>query len=155
MLGNLEITSVDSMKWIETSHENDAADGRAQGSLYITSDHSNLSLKLEDEIDRVLQELKRSQESEYHVAEQKLYAQKDFLLSLYQQLETERSELASPVLLSPNNSKNDILLTNVLNKVDQIKREEAKLKEMLKIAGGFGETPRPILYAYFGLPIND
>jgi len=160
MLGAPEISndstaSASSMNGIEHSDENDAVDGRAQGNLYISADHSNVSVKLEDEIDGVLQELKLSQESEYWLAEQKLYAQKDFLLSLYQQLESERSELASPMPLPAGSGVSDDLLADVLNRVDQIKHEEAKLKEMMKIARGFGESPRTVLNIHFGLPIKD
>ncbi|XP_020240821.1 uncharacterized protein LOC109819492 isoform X2 [Asparagus officinalis] len=153
--GTLDIATVDSMNWIEHYPETDDINGRAQGNLYITSDHSNASLKLEDAIDGVLQELKMSQKSEYRLAEQKLYAQKDFLLGLYQQLEVERSALANPTQMLTNGNVSDNLLSNVLNRVDQIKREEAKLEKMLMIAKGFGETPKTVLNAYFGLPVID
>ena len=155
-IANDSRASANSMNGIEHAHENDAVNGRAQGNLYITSGYSNVSVKLEDEIDGVLRELKRSQESEYRLAEQKLYAQRDFLLSLYQQLEVERSELACSMPLPVGGSNvSDNLLTIVLNKVDQIKHEEAKLKEMMKIAKGFGGTPKTVINNHFGLPIND
>ncbi|KAJ6846355.1 uncharacterized protein M6B38_280430 [Iris pallida] len=131
----------DFMNAVEPS-EMEAINGRAQRPVYITSDHSNsnASVKIDDEVDGVLQKLKDSQESEYRLAEQKLYAQKDLLLSLYQQLEAERSELASD---------------HVLNRVDQIKHEEAKLHKMMKIANGFGGIPKTILSECFGLTISD
>ncbi|OAY75608.1 Protein OBERON 2 [Ananas comosus] len=122
--------------------------------VYITSDDGNISAKLEDEIDSALKELKKSQESECKIAEQKLYAQKDFLLSLYRLLESERSELADP-MPSPNSRNCDTLLSNVLNRVDQIKREEEKFRSMLKISNGFGRTPQNIVRQHFGLTVDD
>lgn len=120
----------------------------------ITSDQQSSSLKLEKEIDWVLQSLKRSQESEYRIAEQKLYAQKDFLFGLYPQLDVERAELAKH-RATPEDGDSDTLLANVLSRVDQIKQEVVKLRHMMEIAKGFGKTPRSILREHFGLPVDD
>lgn len=118
--------------------------------VFITGDHNVMSVKFEDEIDHALQELKRSQEAEYRLAEQKLYSQKDYILSLYRQLESARSELADPMPLSDSSNYN-VLLSNVLNRVDQVKREEEKFKAMMKVANGFGKTPASIVREHFGL----
>ncbi|KAG0485532.1 hypothetical protein HPP92_009611 [Vanilla planifolia] len=122
--------------------------------LYITSNHIDKSAKLEDDVDQALRGLKRSQESEYRTAEEKLYGQKDLLLGLYQQLEVERAELARPIA-SAEGSRGDALLTSVLARVDQIKREEMKLKQMMRIAEGFGLAPRTLLKEYYGMPLDD
>ncbi|GJM96597.1 hypothetical protein PR202_ga13452 [Eleusine coracana subsp. coracana] len=122
--------------------------------MYITGDHNAMSAKLEDDIDLALQELKKSQEEEYRLAEQKLYSQKDYILSVYRQLESERAELANPSPLS-HTSNYGAILSNVLNRVDQVKREEEKLKTMLKVAGGFGKTPKSITQELFGLSASN
>jgi hypothetical protein len=109
-----------------------------------------VSLQFEDEIDHSLKELKRSQEAEFRLAEQKLYSQKDYVLSLYRQLDSERSELADPVPLS-DTSRYSVLLSNIMNRLDKVKREEEKLKAMLKVSKGFGKTPANVK-EHFGLP---
>ncbi|KAJ6809906.1 uncharacterized protein M6B38_159330 [Iris pallida] len=157
VLGAADVTrnnrSLNFMNDIEPSATK-ATDGRAQVPVYITSDRSNVSLEIEDKVDGVLQKLKKSQEAEYRHAEQKLCAQKDLILSLYQQQEAERSEPASTGTM-PNASNSDHLPNNVLNRLDQIKHEEAKLQKMMKIANGFGKTPKAILKECFGFPINE
>lgn len=115
--------------------------------LSIAFDYRSESLRLEDEIDQVLLALRKSQESEYKMAEERLYAQKNFLLNLYQQLEKERSELARCASSADPNA----LLDAVLNRVDQIKRELKKLKDMERVANGFGKTAKGILKEHFGL----
>ncbi|XP_077247724.1 CDPK adapter, putative (DUF1423) isoform X2 [Tasmannia lanceolata] len=138
----------------EPSGENHDMYGIDETSVYITSDHRIASSKLENEIDEALQSLRKSQESEYRIAEQKLYAHKDFLLGLYRQLDAERSELAQHTS-SPNDGNSDDLLANVLSRVDQIKQEEVKHRHMMQIGKGFGRTPKGILKEHFGLPIED
>lgn len=118
--------------------------------VFITGDHNVVSLQFEDEIDHSLKELKRSQEAEFRLAEQKLYSQKDYVLSLYRQLDSERSELADPVPLS-DTSRYSVLLSNIMNRLDKVKREEEKLKDMLKVSKGFGKTPANVK-EHFGLP---
>lgn len=108
------------------------------------------SLKLEEEIDQVLQALRKSQQIEYELAEERLYTQKNYLSNLYQQLEIERAALIRHV----SSANQDDLLSAVLNRVNQIKREVMKLKEMEKVASGFGKTARGILEEHFGLEIE-
>ncbi|XP_058105260.1 uncharacterized protein LOC131248808 isoform X2 [Magnolia sinica] len=147
--------SLDFIAGSEPSHELDDTRGRgAQTPVYITSDHHIASLKFENEIDRALESLRKSQEEEYKVAEQKLYGHKDLLLGLYQKLDMERSELAKHTA-SPAGNDSDALLANVLSRVEQIKREVIKLRHMVEIANGFGRTPKAILKEHFGLPIED
>lgn len=121
--------------------------------VFITGDQNVASAKFEDEIDLALHELKKSQKEEYRVAEQKLYAQKDHILCLYRQLDTERAELADPMPLS-DASNYGAMLANVLNRVDQVKREEEKFKSMLKVAGGFAKAPESVTKELFGLPAD-
>ncbi|OVA05436.1 hypothetical protein BVC80_441g210 [Macleaya cordata] len=150
---NMEVTDGPYPLNFDAPHEQNVQK-RSQEPVYITSDYCIESLKLENEIDRVLHELKKSQEVEYRIAEERLYAKKNFLLSLYQQLDTERSELAkrSP---SSKNCDIDAHLTNVLNKVNQIKQEVIKLKDMEQISRGYGRTPTGILKEHFGLQFGD
>lgn len=121
--------------------------------VFITGDPIVVSAKFEDEIDLALRELKKSQEAEYRVAEQKLYAQKDHILSLHRQLESERAELADPMPLSEA-SNYGAMLANVLSHVDQVKREEEKFKSMLKVSGGFAKAPESVTNGLFGLPVD-
>ncbi|CAN6281409.1 unnamed protein product [Urochloa humidicola] len=121
--------------------------------VYIAGDHNTVSAKFEDEIDLALQELKKSQEEEYRVAEQRLYSQKDHILSLYRQLEYERAQLADPMPLS-DTSNYGVIITNVLSRVHQAKREEEKFNCMLKVAGGFGKAPVSVTKEFFGLPAD-
>ncbi|KAJ4969017.1 hypothetical protein NE237_015718 [Protea cynaroides] len=142
----------DSIADAELPLELDSIQKRSPQPLYITSDHRIASLKLEDEIDQVLLSLRKSQEAEYRIAEERLYAQKEFLLSLYEQLDMERSELAKQ---STAESDSDALLANVLNRVNQINRESERVKEMEEIAKGFGRVSQAILKEHFGLEIED
>ncbi|XP_006651815.1 uncharacterized protein LOC102713345 [Oryza brachyantha] len=119
---------------------------------YITEDHTTMSVRFEDSIDHALKELKKSQEAEYRLAEQKLYSQKDYVLSLYRQLDSERSVLADPMPLTDDDSPlYSTLISNVMKRVNQVKSEEDKLKVMLGIAGGFGKTPSGVVQEHFGL----
>ncbi|KAK3042162.1 hypothetical protein RJ639_001282 [Escallonia herrerae] len=113
--------------------------------IYGKFDHRIESFKLEDEIDQILLALRKSQESEYRIAEERLLGQKNHLLNLYQQLDKERSELASHT----SSADPDVLLDAVLNRVNQVKREIMKLREMEEVAKGFGKTSNAILKEHF------
>ncbi|KAL6975372.1 hypothetical protein U1Q18_024167 [Sarracenia purpurea var. burkii] len=120
------------------------------GSPQILSGNFDLqieSLKLDDEIDRVLQALRKAQESEYKIAEERLLAQKNYLLKLHEQLNKERSKLSART----SSNDPDALLDAVLNRVDQIKREIMKLRDMEEVAKGFGRISKDILNEHFGL----
>ncbi|KAK4357088.1 hypothetical protein RND71_022698 [Anisodus tanguticus] len=105
------------------------------------------SLKLEDEIDQVLQALRKSQEFEYRLAEERLFAQKNYIMNLFEQFDEERSDLSSHTSMVETETSLDV----VLKRVDQIKREALKLKEMKQVQNGFGSTSKEILKDYFGL----
>ncbi|CAH8308248.1 unnamed protein product [Eruca vesicaria subsp. sativa] len=107
--------------------------------------------KLEEEIREVLKALREAQESEYQIAEVRLHAQKECLGDLYRQLEEEKSEMSRRV----SGSDADSLMTNVLKRMDQIRKEVTKLKEMEEVAKGFGRTRRGILEEYFHLTIEE
>lgn len=119
--------------------------------LATSSDIHSEYLKIENEIDQVLQALRKAQESEYKIAEEQLCAQKVYLRHLYQQLEKERSEV--PDRSSGNEA--DASFNAVLSRVNQIKYEVMRLKEMEEVANGFGRTPKGILKEHFGLEIED
>lgn len=139
---------------VELLQNNDTVDGTAQLPVCMASGY-DASVKLEDDIDKIIQALKRSQELDCKFVEQKLYDQKDYLLSLYRQLDLERSALANPVSVLPNGGDCDSLLANVLDRVDQIKHEEEKLRNMMNIAIGMGQTNKSILREHFGLPTDN
>ena len=138
---------------LEPTNHKDSLDSRPRlvSVLSISSDYQSEYLKLEYEIDQVLQVLRKAQESEYKIAEERLYAQKNYLCNLYQQLDKERSELSHRA----SGTEEDALLNAILNRVDQIKQEVMKLKEMEEVANGFGRTPKGTLKEHFGLEIED
>ncbi|XP_038723428.1 protein OBERON 1-like isoform X3 [Tripterygium wilfordii] len=111
---------------LEATNHQDYVHDRTNSLQLVTesSDYLNESLKLENEIDEVLQALRKSQELEYKIAEDQLYAQKNYLRNLYQQLDRER--------------------------LVQVNREIMKLREMEEVAKGFGKTPNRILKEHFG-----
>lgn len=113
----------------------------------VSSDCQTESVKLDEEIDKVLKALRKSQAFEYKLAEERLYVQKKYLCNLYQQLEKERSELTCHV----SSTDHGDVLSAVLSRVNQIKQEVAKLKVMEEVAKGFGKTSRSILEEHFGL----
>lgn len=106
------------------------------------------SLKLETEIDEILGALRESQELEYNITRERLYEQKNYLQSLYQQLNKEKAELARHAAY---NADRDALSKLVVDRVAQIKREVIKLKEMEEVAKGFGRTSKEILKEHFNL----
>lgn len=137
----------------EVTNHQDLLDSviRSPHTVSLSLDYRAEVLKLEDEIDQALHELQKSQASEYKIAEERLYAQKGYLHNLYQQLERERSEWTHCKSIK----KKDVLLDAVLNRVDQIKQEVAKLKDMEQVAKGFGRTSKRILREHFGLEIEE
>lgn len=137
----------------EVTNHQDLLDSviRSPHTVSLSLDYRAEVLKLEDEIDQALHELRKSQASEYKIAEDRLYAQKGYLHNLYQQLERERSEWTHCKSIT----KKDVLLDAVLNRVDQIKQEVAKLKDMEQVAKGFGRTSKGILREHFGLEIEE
>lgn len=137
----------------EVTNHQDLLDSviRSPHTISLSLDYRAEVLKLEDEIDQALHELRKSQASEYKIAEDRLYAQKGYLHNLYQQLERERSEWTHCKSIT----KKDVLLDAVLNRVDQIKQEVAKLKDMEQVAKGFGRTSKGILREHFGLEIEE
>ncbi|XP_038706970.1 uncharacterized protein LOC120002317 [Tripterygium wilfordii] len=137
---------------LETTNHQDHVDDRPNSLQLVTesSDYLSESLKLENEIDEVLQALRKSQELEYKIAEEQLYAQKNYLHNLYQQLDRERSALAHRTSSIEPGS----LLTAIINRLDQINREIMKLKEMAEVAKGFGKTPNHVLKEHFGIEIE-
>uniref|UniRef100_A0A2P2J4T4 Uncharacterized protein n=2 Tax=Rhizophora mucronata TaxID=61149 RepID=A0A2P2J4T4_RHIMU len=116
-----------------------------------SSDYQNESQKLDIEIECVLQALQRSQKAEYKLAEERLLSEKNYLQNLCQQLDKERLALGRHT----KRAKTDALQSAVSKMMDQIKQEFAKLKDMEKVANGFGRTSRCILKEHFGLEIED
>ncbi|KAE9606461.1 hypothetical protein Lal_00013962 [Lupinus albus] len=131
--------------WMEFKINESPTGSRSDSEEYLPQ-----SLKLEAEIDEVLYALKKSQEFEYDVAEERLQAHKTYLQNLYQQLDSEKSKL-----VSQNSSHSDALFHVVREREQQIRREVAKLQVMKKVASGFGRTSKDILKEYFGLDIAD
>lgn len=106
------------------------------------------SLKLEARVDEILGALRESQELEYNIARERLYEHKNYLLSLYQQLNKEKAELARHAAY---NADRDALSKLVVSRVDQIKGEVIKLKEMEEVTKGFARTSKEILKEHFDL----
>ncbi|CAL0325982.1 unnamed protein product [Lupinus luteus] len=106
------------------------------------------SLKLEVEVDEVLKALRKSQQFEYNLAEERLIAHKNYLQNLYKQLEYEESESAS----KKHSSRSVAVISE--RKV-QIRKEVMKFEDMKRVANGFGKTSKENLKDNFGLEISD
>lgn len=80
-----------------TPHHEESILHKRSSPLKMTSnfDYRVESLKLEDEIDQTLQALRKSQNFEYRLAEERLLVQKNYIMNLYEQLDKERSDLSS------------------------------------------------------------
>ncbi|GAB2294858.1 hypothetical protein Dimus_029051 [Dionaea muscipula] len=104
-------------------------------------------LRMEKEIDQILQELRKSQDCEYQLARDRLHTQKDYISSLYEQLEKDKSEVARHMSRTDPDA--------LLDKEEHIKREVGKLKDMEKVAKGFGMTPKYILKQHFDLDFEE
>ncbi|XP_061991113.1 protein OBERON 2 isoform X1 [Rosa rugosa] len=136
---------------MEVTTYQEPSNGKTCSDLMSASfDYRSESQRLAEDIDQVLHALKTSQESEFKMAEEKLLAQKNYICNLYQQLEKEKSDLARRTSTDP-----DALLSIVLSRVKQIKREVTNLKEMEEIASGFGKTSRATLKKHFNLEIEE
>ncbi|XP_065863289.1 protein OBERON 1 [Euphorbia lathyris] len=117
----------------------------------LSSEYRAETVKLEDEIDQTLYELRKSQASEYSIAEEQLHAQKNCIQNLYEQLERDRFKLAR----KKSDAKRGALLAAIAKREDQIKKEVAKLKNMEEVAKGFGRTSKSILNELFGLEVDE
>ncbi|XP_050219264.1 protein OBERON 2 [Mercurialis annua] len=138
---------------VDVTDQQELVDNRTTlpDSLSTPSDIRAEILKLEEEIDDVLYELRKSQASEYRIAEERLFAQKKYLVNLYQQLEKEKWQLARQT----SGTNTDVLLKAVLKRGDQIQQEVAKLKDMEEVARGFGRTSKSILKEHFRLEVEE
>ncbi|GAB2220209.1 hypothetical protein Droror1_Dr00007852 [Drosera rotundifolia] len=106
-------------------------------------------LRVEKEIDQVLHDLRKSQEYEYRIVQERLHAQKDYIFSLYEQLEQHKSELEQ------HPTRRDELLSAIADKEEQVKQELDKLKDMEMVGKGFGRMPRRILKHHFDLGFEE
>lgn len=107
-------------------------------------------IKLEIEADQALHNLRKSQEYEYKLAEERIYSQKNYLKNLYQQLKSEGSELTRP------RSSNSFVTDHTIRKrEEQIRLETEKLRVMMKVGKGFGSVHHDILREHFGVEISD
>ncbi|GAB4843365.1 hypothetical protein Ancab_013331 [Ancistrocladus abbreviatus] len=116
-----------------------------------SADHESEYLKLGEEIDQVLEELRKSQDYEYMVARERLLAQRDYLLNLYQQLDNDKSELGKCIPRTDTNA----LLSAIVNREERIKQEVSKFKDMLEVRRGFGRMPRHTLKELFNMDIKE
>ncbi|KAM7488582.1 hypothetical protein LguiB_026066 [Lonicera macranthoides] len=137
---------------LEAANETDPLDCKADPPNIFSAnfDHRIESLRLEDEIDQILLALRKSQETEYRIAEERLYTQKDYLLNLYEQLDEERAKLKT----NASSIHSDVLIDATLKRVDQIKREVKKLRDMEEVGKGFGRTSKEILKEHFGVEME-
>ncbi|KAJ6988486.1 hypothetical protein NC653_021414 [Populus alba x Populus x berolinensis] len=120
---------------LEVNNHKDLLKSRTSSpDVSMSTDSQTETLKLEDEINQVLQALRVSQDAEYELAEELLFAQKKTFTSIW--------------------TKRDALLSAVLSRVDQIKREMRKLEDMEEVANGFGRTCKDILKEHFGLEVG-
>ncbi|XP_074304474.1 uncharacterized protein LOC141639195 isoform X2 [Silene latifolia] len=113
--------------------------------------HENEYLKLDDEIDGVLNELRKAQEQEFRIAQEKLLAQKDNIRGIYKCIQEDKKELIQP---TPSTNC-DELVSSILVREEFLRLEFIKLKEMEKIGNGFGRTPKTLLKEHFDIDLED
>lgn len=113
-------------------------------------DYQIESIELEKKIIKTLASLKKSQETEFKIAENVLTAQKNHLLDLYKELEKEKGKLAK---CSP--SADPTLVHGVFKKMEQIKTEFGKINAMQVIGKGFGKTSKYVLKEHFGVQVDN
>ncbi|KAK4388590.1 hypothetical protein Sango_2465600 [Sesamum angolense] len=104
--------------------KNESQDQETDSPLSSKFDHQVESLKLEDEVDQILDSLRNSTK--------------------------ERSDLSRHT----SSEDQDSLLDAVLSRVDQVKREVSRLKDIAEVAKGFGRVPKHILKEQFDLDIE-
>ncbi|XP_017407926.1 uncharacterized protein LOC108320869 isoform X4 [Vigna angularis] len=109
------------------------------------------SLKLEAEVDLVLQDFRKSQEHEYKMVEETLRTQKTYLQNLYQQLDHEKNAWIGQISSASEVSPSSV----VRERKKQIRREVVKFEIMKKVANGFGKTSNSILKEHFGFKVID
>lgn len=112
------------------------------------------ALKFENKINQALHGLRKSQEAEYKLAQEKLNSQKDFLLSLFQELDMANNEFTNDSSSSSMETFDD-LLVGVSDRVGRLRSETAKFGQMLSITNGFGRTRKDILRDYFEVLMED
>ncbi|XP_047319328.1 protein OBERON 2-like isoform X2 [Impatiens glandulifera] len=134
----MDIANIEEMEDFSTDVDDKFVSGEIE--------HHIDSGKLEEEIDQVLQELRKSQENEYRIAEERLHAQKSYLLYLNEQLSLEKSRLPTCTLSTERVS----LLEAVKSRIDQIRWQTMKLKNMQGVSKGFGRVSNDVLNGYFG-----
>ncbi|GMH08435.1 hypothetical protein Nepgr_010275 [Nepenthes gracilis] len=122
--------------------------------LINSSNREKEYLKLDEEINQVLGELRKAQEYEYQVAQERLRAQRDYIFTLYQRLDQEKSELAR-CKRRKRMADTNTWLSAIADREDHIKLEVSKLKDMEMVAQGFGRTRRDILKEHFDLDIDE
>ncbi|XP_045815620.1 OBERON-like protein [Trifolium pratense] len=124
-------------------HGTDPMEVTMNGSPFNQAYHSQI-LNIEAEVGDILVALRKSQELEYKVAEERLHEQKRYIQNLYERLQSEVTELESP-----NLTHSEPLFRAIGERKEQIKRELEKFKEMKLVASGFGRISRDILKEHF------
>lgn len=113
----------------------------------------NSPQEAEKEVNRVLLELKKLQE--YKVVEEKLLSQKNHLFGLYQALREERADLDDPIVRQFSDGKTyNSLVSRVNARADEVKEEEKKLQNMMKIVEKFVQS-HEVLKEHFGIAGSD
>jgi hypothetical protein len=105
--------------------------------------HSQI-LNLEADVDGNLEALRKSQELEYKVADERLHEQIVYIQNLYERLQSEVSQLECP-----NLTHSEPLFRAIRERKEQINRELEKFEEMKMVASGFGRVSRDILREHF------
>ncbi|KAM7256786.1 hypothetical protein ACFE04_012527 [Oxalis oulophora] len=138
---------------MESTNDQDPSNGVSDllPDLKAIHDYQDEYQRIDYEIDLVLQNLKRSQEAEFKIAQDRLCGRLRYLKTLLEQLEKERAELAR----RPPDTRSDALLNTVLDREEQVKREIVSLREMATIRSGFGNTSKAVLSQHFGMNVDD
>lgn len=108
------------------------------------SEFQLVSAGFEKDIKEALDKLEEAQKVEYKVAHDRLIAQKECILKLYQQLEAP-NPLSEPPLECTDTSMDQVSQT-----FHELQKESTNFQSMLGIRNGFGHASKVLLDRFFG-----
>ncbi|KAL2609166.1 hypothetical protein R1flu_027739 [Riccia fluitans] len=113
--------------------------------------------KLDDDcqqqVQSALQKLRLAQQAEFVRAEERLIAQKDYVLKQYELLEIARGEFEAAEISSSYHLVDfDRLMLKLSAQFSRASEGRHGLERMLKVAGGFGRLSKEDLSKYYGWP---
>ncbi|KAL3677305.1 hypothetical protein R1sor_027253 [Riccia sorocarpa] len=107
----------------------------------------------QEQVQSVLQKLRLAQQAEFRIAQERLVAQKEYVLKQYELLETARGELEAAEISSSYHLVDfDRLMLKLSAQFSKASEGRQALERMLKVSGGFGRLSKEDLSKYYGWP---